>query len=158
MKKFIKFGLVGGSGVVVDTAMLFLLSDPRMLGLNLSIAKALAAESAIITNFIFNDLWTFRDISTREIGSRARLGRFGRFNLICLAGVAVSILVLDAQVKLLHFNIYVANLIAIFVASLWNFWMNLKFGWIAPNAKTTRPGFANEVMRPDTPSWPSTNL
>ena len=130
MKKFIKFGFVGASGVVVDTAMLFLLSDPRMLGLNLSIGKALAAETAIVNNFFWNDLWTFRDISAQRIGRGARLGRFGRFNMICLAGVLISILVLDTQVHFLHFNIYVANLIAIVIASLWNFWMNVKFGWV----------------------------
>ena len=132
MKKFIKFGLVGGSGVVVDTAMLFLLSDPRMLGLNLSIAKALAAETAIINNFVWNDLWTFRDVSFGQKGLNAVFGRFSRFNLICLVGIFIAISLLIGQVRLLHFNIYFANLNAIVIASLWNFWVNVTFAWAKP--------------------------
>jgi dolichol-phosphate mannosyltransferase len=58
--RFIRFGLVGGSGVVVDMGMLFLLADPRTLGWGLSLSKTLAAETAIVNNFIWNDVWTSR--------------------------------------------------------------------------------------------------
>jgi dolichol-phosphate mannosyltransferase len=129
VKRFIKFGFVGGSGLVVDMALLFFLSDPRTLGWNLSLSKAIAAETAIINNFIWNDLWTFRDIAFGQNNRRAILARFGRFNLICLAGIGISVLTLDGQVHFIHSNIYLANLIAVVIASVWNFWMNVKFGW-----------------------------
>ena len=128
-KRFVRFGLVGASGVIVDMGILFLLADPKTLAWNLSVSKMLAAETAIINNFIWNDVWTFRDISAGQKGGWARAGRFGKFNLICLAGIGISVLLLDGQVYFLHLNVYLANLIAIVIASFWNFWMNLKFGW-----------------------------
>jgi dolichol-phosphate mannosyltransferase len=138
IKRFIRFGLVGASGVFVDMGILFCLSDPRMLGWGLSLSKACAAETAIVSNFIWNDAWTFGDISRQQNAWGARAGRFGKFNLICLAGMGISILLLNGQVRFLHLNVYLANMIAIVIASLWNFWMNLKFGWGTPRATTSQ--------------------
>jgi dolichol-phosphate mannosyltransferase len=129
LKRYIRFGVVGASGVVVDMVVLFLLSDPKMLALNLSLGKALAAETALVNNFVWNELWTFGDISAAQSHWRGRLVRFGKFNLICLAGIGLSILLLNIQTRFLAINVYLANLIAIALVSLWNFWLNVKFSW-----------------------------
>ena len=129
LPRFIRFGFVGGVGVVVDMAVLWVLADTRCLGWGLSLSKAIAAEVAIGNNFLWNDIWTFRDLSSIASGAMARAARFAKFNLICLAGIAFSILLLNTQVRLLHLNVYLANFIAIFLVSIWNFAMNLKFGW-----------------------------
>jgi dolichol-phosphate mannosyltransferase len=132
LKRFLQFGLVGATGVLVDMAILFLLADPRMLGWGLSLSKSVAAETAIVNNFLWNDLWTFRDLAAGQANWRGRLQRFGKFNLICLAGIGLNVVLLNAQVRLLQMNLYAANLTAILLVSLWNFWMNLKFGWSKP--------------------------
>lgn len=129
--RFLRFCLVGGSGVFVDMAVLFLLSDTHTLGLNLSLGKACAAEVAILNNFIWNDLWTFRDLREIDTGRQAAIHRFARFNLICLAGIVLNVILLNAQVRFLHLDVYAANLIAIFLVSVWNFGMNIRFGWCA---------------------------
>ena len=49
--------------------------------------------------------------------------------MICLAGIGWSVLLLNLQARLFQMNIYLANLIAIFLVSLWNFGFNPKFGW-----------------------------
>jgi hypothetical protein len=49
--QFVKFCLVGGSGVLVDMGMLYLLADPKMLALGVTISKACAAETALLTGF-----------------------------------------------------------------------------------------------------------
>lgn len=123
------FGVVGASGVLVDMGMLFLLADPRTLNWGLTISKTLAAETAIINNFLWNDVWTFRTFSRCEAGWRAKLTRFGKFNLICLGGIGLSVVLLNAQVHYLGINVYVANLAAIFLVSLWNFALSSRFGW-----------------------------
>jgi len=127
--RFIRFGLVGGSGVLVDMSLLFIFADARMLSWDLSVSKTLAAEAAIMNNFVWNDLWTFRDRALDHPGWRLRASRFGRFNLICLAGIGLNVALLNALVHWVRLNVYVANGIAIFVVSLWNFAMNLRFGW-----------------------------
>lgn len=129
LKRYFRFGVVGASGIGVDMAALFVLADPRMLGLNLSLSKALAAEFAIIGNFIWNELWTFRDLAIGDSSWRGRATRFGKFNLICLAGIGFSVLLLTVQTRCLQMNMYLGNLVAILVVSVWNFGMNLKWGW-----------------------------
>jgi dolichol-phosphate mannosyltransferase len=44
---FLRFCIVGASGTLIDTAMLFLLSDPRTLNWNLTGSKIIAAELAL---------------------------------------------------------------------------------------------------------------
>jgi dolichol-phosphate mannosyltransferase len=128
LKRYFRFGLVGASGIAVDMAALFVLADPRMLGLNLSLSKALAAEIAIFGNFTWNELWTFRDLAVDDSWS-ARTFRFGKFNLICLAGIGLSVLLLNLQTRYFQMNMYLGNLVAILIVSIWNFGMNLRFGW-----------------------------
>jgi dolichol-phosphate mannosyltransferase len=127
--RYVRFGLVGVSGIVVDMGFLFLLADHRMLALNLSLSKAISAEIAIINNFVWNEMWTFGDISAVQNHWGSRLSRFAKFNLICLAGIGLSILLLNLQVRFVSLNVYLANLIAIVIVSFWNFGLNLKFGW-----------------------------
>lgn len=131
--RYAQFCVVGGSGVVVDMAVLHLLSAPALLAWNLNLSKAIAAEAALVSNFVGNDLWTFGGMEV-ALGGRARLGRFLKFNLICLAGIGWSVLLLNLQVTWLHLNLYVANFLAIALVSGWNFWLNLRFGWGAGRA------------------------
>jgi dolichol-phosphate mannosyltransferase len=129
VNRFLRFALVGLSGVIVDMGLLFLLSDPTMLGWGLTRSKLIAAEAAIINNFLWNDAWTFGDVSSHQRALPQRLRRFGKFQLICLAGVALNTLLLNLQYNLLHMNRYVANAIAIAAVTGWNFWLNLKISW-----------------------------
>lgn len=131
VNRFLRFAAVGLSGVVVDMGLLFLLSDPTMLAWGLTRSKLIASEMAIINNFIWNDAWTFRDLSAHQIGWRRRLRRFGKFQLVCLAGVALNTLLLNLQFNLLGMNRYLANAVAIAAVTGWNFWLNLKLSWRA---------------------------
>ena len=127
--RFVRFGLVGLSGVFVDMAVFYLLSDPTTLAWGLTRSKILASEVAIVNNFLWNDRWTFGDISQRQRGGRLRLRRFLKFNLVCLSGLILNVLLLNALYNGLGINRYLANLIAIAVITIWNFWLNLKLSW-----------------------------
>jgi dolichol-phosphate mannosyltransferase len=137
--RFPRFAAVGLSGVGVDMALLFLLSDRHALGWGLTQSKVLAAEAAIVNNFVWNDAWTFRDVATKLGGGTARLKRFARFNLICAMGLALSVLLLALQVDVLGINRYVANAVAIALVTAWNFWMNKAFSWAPPEADRAAP-------------------
>ncbi|MBD3881267.1 glycosyltransferase [Phormidium tenue FACHB-886] len=129
IRRFIRFGLVGLSGVFVDMAVFYLLSDPSTLAWGLTRSKIIASEIAIVNNFLWNDRWTFGDISQRQRGNRQRLRRFIKFNVICLAGLILNVLLLNALFNGLGINRYLANLIAIAAVTIWNFWLNLKLSW-----------------------------
>jgi dolichol-phosphate mannosyltransferase len=136
IQRFLRFGLVGLSGVFVDMAVFYLLSDPAALGWGLTRSKLLAAEVAIGNNFLWNDRWTFGDIASRQQGWRKRLRRFAKFNLVCLAGLILNVLILNFLFNRFGVNRYVANLVAIALVTLWNFWLNLKLSW---RVTDTRP-------------------
>jgi dolichol-phosphate mannosyltransferase len=129
IERFIRFGLVGLSGVFVDMTILYLLSDPTTLGWPLTRSKIIAAEVAIINNFFWNDAWTFADIAMRQQQWHQRMKRLLKFNIICLFGLVLNILVLNLVFNFIIPNRYIANLIAIAVATIWNFWINLKLSW-----------------------------
>ena len=122
-----RFGVVGFSGVFVDMGVFYILREIFSLGLTRS--AMLSAEVAIFNNFLWNDLWTFGDISRRQPGKRQRLKRFLKFNVICLAGLILNVLIVNLLFNFLGVNEYLAKLIAIAVVTLWNFWINLKLSW-----------------------------
>ncbi|MEZ2252182.1 glycosyltransferase [Microcoleus sp.] len=127
MGKFIRFGLVGFSGVFVNMGVLYVLRNFCKLELTRSLI--LAAELAIISNFLWNDLWTFGEISRRQRGNRQRLKRLLKFNTICLMGLILNVLLVNVMFNIFGMNEYLANLIAILAVTLWNFWINMKLSW-----------------------------
>lgn len=127
--RFLRFGLVGFSGVFVDMAVLYLLHDPSSLGWGLTRSKFIAGEVAIINNFLWNDAWTFRDLSNKQSTWKSKLKRFIKFNLVCLIGLGLNILLLNLFSNILHIHYLVANFLAIAIVTVWNFWINLKLSW-----------------------------
>ncbi|MDD3491990.1 MAG: glycosyltransferase family 2 protein [Candidatus Thermoplasmatota archaeon] len=123
--RFIKFGLVGGSGVLVNEGLLWLLWG--VWGVMLLGASLVAVELSIIWNFIWNEVWTFRDRG--EDGIRAFFKRMGQFNLVSLVGLGLNVSIL----LLLHhlFGVYplTANIVGIAVAFTWNFAANNLWTW-----------------------------
>ena len=134
LARYARFCVVGGSGVVVDMALIWLLASPAMLGWNLTLSKVLAAEVAIVNNFLWNDLWTFR--ARTENGWKGWATRLAKYNVVCLAGIGWSVLLLNLEVQSLHWNVYVANFIAIVLVSVWNFWLSARYGWRVKAAGT----------------------
>ncbi|MCC6756175.1 MAG: GtrA family protein [Solirubrobacterales bacterium] len=110
IRRFTRFCQVGLTGVGGDTAVLFLLADPRTLHWNVSFSKFIAAAIAMANNFVWNGLWTFGDLASGHKW-RAVLARFTTFNLICTVG----------------------NLVAIILVTTWNFAINLRISWTRPS-------------------------
>lgn len=125
--RFLRFGIVGFSGVFVDYAVFYLLFS--QIGLGLTTSNVLSAEIAIFNNFLWNDAWTFADLTLQQLGWQARLKRFLKFNLICLAGLVLNTLIVNILFNLLGVNAYLAKLVAIAIVTIWNFGVNLKLNW-----------------------------
>jgi dolichol-phosphate mannosyltransferase len=134
-RRLLLFLAVGLSGVFVDMAVLYLLRENHYLPLEYS--KVLAAEVAIINNFMWNDRWTFGDVSIQQKGSRRKLRRFIKFNLVCLIGVILSVLILKLLVWSGIKNEYGANFMAIVCVTIWNYWINVKLSWRVTDRKNT---------------------
>ncbi len=121
--RWCKFNLVGGIGIGVQFAALFLLKGG--LHFNYLAATAIAVEAAVVHNFVWHEQFTWVDrINASQLPPRWRrlLSRFLRFNL---TNGAVSILGNLALMKVMvgeaHVNYLLANAIAITLCSLANF-------------------------------------
>ncbi|MEB3338142.1 MAG: glycosyltransferase [Leptolyngbyaceae bacterium] len=125
--RFLRFVFVGVTGLVVDMGTLYLLHG--LLGVGLTRSAIVAAQLAIVNNFFWNDLWTFKDLAQQQRKLQQRLKRFLKFNLICLMGLILKVLLLNAMFNILHINEYVANFLAIAMVTVWNFWINVKLNW-----------------------------
>lgn len=81
-----RFALVGLSGVIVNLAALHVFAG--WLGVHEVIASALAIETSIVTNFLLNDAFTFRD---RRGARPGLLFRLWRYHAVTLAGAVVQL-------------------------------------------------------------------
>ena len=136
--RFVRFCVVGLSGVAIDMGLLWLLSDPSTLGWGLTRSKLIAAESAIVNNFVWNDAWTFRDLIPEQRTLSAALRRLLKWNGICLAGLVLNVVLLNLQFNLLGMNRYLANAVAIVAVTGWNFLVSRALAW--RSAQTSRAG------------------
>lgn len=123
--RFIKFGLVGASGVVVNLTVLyvgqeFLFRSITQETLRLNLSLALAIFIATISNFTWNHRWTWHD--RKALRTVPVVVQFGQYALACWIGIAVQFGLTNLLALFLHY--LVANLIAVVIASLFNFVAN----------------------------------
>ena len=88
--RFLKFAAVGGSGVFVNLGAYALLKALFGMGEDTTsrlLAYAISVEISIITNFLLNDFWTFRD---RLADSPPFPTRALRFHLVSLVGFFIN--------------------------------------------------------------------
>ena len=123
--RFLKFCLVGLSGVLVNMGLLWLLTE--FAGLFYLLSAAVSIETSIISNFILNDYFTFRD--RRLPTAKSFLNRLLKFNLVSLAGLGVNMGVLWLLTEVFGIYYLLSNLCGIAVATLWNYLVNTWWTW-----------------------------
>ena len=146
VERFFKFAIVGTLGAVIDFGVLNLMykvfnwsllaSTPSFTRVvradillsddfQLSASKSLSFTCAVLSNFVWNRLWTFPESRERPI--RTQLLQFALVNVI---GLGINILVLVNLAALFShfvpdpFDYNLANAIAIIIVLFWNFGIN----------------------------------
>ena len=119
IERFLKFCIVGGSGVVVDFGITYLAKE--FLKLNKYVANSLGFICAATSSYILNRTWTF---GSNDPDVVMQYFRFFGFSLIGLAINNLVIYLLHGRVK---WNFYIVKLIATCVVTFWNFSMNYIF-------------------------------
>jgi putative flippase GtrA len=112
--KFLKFGIVGFLGMVIDFSITFLLKEK--LKIHRYISSSTGFILAASSNYLFNRFWTFESNNPRV------LVEYGTFIIISLFGLIINNLFLYLFEKKVKF--YVAKFFAILVTTLWNFFAN----------------------------------
>ncbi len=115
--KFIKFGVVGFTGLFVDFGLTWL--GKEKLKIQKYVANAIGFSAAATSNYILNRIWTFKSHNP-QIAKE-----FSSFILISLIGLGINTFVIWFLVSKTKMNFYIAKVIAIVVVTLWNFLANL---------------------------------
>lgn len=119
--RFVKFGIVGGSGIFVNMGGLWFFTE--VVGFYYLISSVLAIALAMISNFIWNDLWTWRDRG--EPGIRAYLTRMAKFILVSsIAAYIGNLGILWLLTHFFHVYYLISNLIGIAVGTILNYYAN----------------------------------
>jgi dolichol-phosphate mannosyltransferase len=144
--RFVKFAVVGLSGMCVNMAALLVLADG--LDIHTNVAAAAAIEISIVSNFVLNDRWTFADrtgaaaaiwVRALRFHAVSGIGALVQWTTFVLANFALAtaltasapsgLLESVAQPPAVGGWKYVSQLLGIGLAAVWNFVANLAWTW-----------------------------
>jgi len=128
---FIKFNIVGLLGVFVNEGVLLLFA---LGGVYYVYASALAIEVSIVSNFILNDLWTFRDRRHGHIAVRLL-----KFNGLMMIGLVVNLAILYVGTTYFQIHYAISNLIGIGAAFLVRYELSVRYAWIRKEEISVEP-------------------
>ena len=122
--KFIKFGVVGFSGMLVDYGVLFVCRE--LLGIPDLLSNSISFTVAASSNYVLNRIWTFRS-EEKQVGVE-----YAKFFAVSLVGLGISNLTLWGFGKKLpewseDYRFYILKFFAIVVTTMWNFLGNILF-------------------------------
>lgn len=121
-----KFSAIGLSGVWINMAVFSILVT--QLHFHYLLASAAAVETALTSNYLLNNNWTFAD---RRAGFLSLAG-LARYHTVALGGMLINLAVLQALVGGLGVQAMLANLAGIGVGTGWNFALNMLWTWRRP--------------------------
>jgi putative flippase GtrA len=149
MERFLRFAVVGASGAVIDLGLVFILQQtilPPTRGLTAGIASAIAAATAVLSNFIWTRYWVYPDSRGRSM--RRQLAMFVtvsviglgfRFIWVVMTAFPIGHAVTPVVQPIIHsitgsfvlnehtearIGTIVSQLIAMVIVMLWNFFAN----------------------------------
>ena len=114
--KFIKFGVIGFSGLFVDYGFTFLCKE--VLKINKYISNSIGFLLAASSNYYLNRIWTFKS-ENPNIAEE-----YTTFIIISLIGLVINNLILWQILKRFKINFYFAKAFAIAVVIIRNFLAN----------------------------------
>ena len=111
-KEFIKFGIVGASGTIIDFGLLNLLV---FFQINVYLAATISFLAAASNNFYFNKTWTFR-----FKGKKALRQQYLQFLLVSVIGLLINVSIMYVLIEYFNFWYNYAKFAAILVVLWWN--------------------------------------
>ncbi len=117
--KFMKFGLVGISGTLVDFGITYFLKE--VVKINKFAANSTGFLCAVLSNYYLNRIWTFHS------SDPAVAVQFSKFFVISMVGLGINNGIIYWLNEKRNTNFYVAKIAATGVVMIWNFWANLLF-------------------------------
>mgnify|MGYP001139362034 FL=1 len=117
--QFIKFCIVGGSGVFVDFGLTWFFKE--VCHINKYVANSIGFICAATSNYLLNRIWTFESHDPEIVW------QYARFIGISVMGLLINNAAIYLFNDRLKLNFYFSKLLAIGIVTFWNFFMNYFF-------------------------------
>lgn len=127
-RKFLQVCVVGFIGSIVQFSI-FNFLRLRMLP---EYANAVAVEFAVITNFIINNIWTFKEEKIYFNQLKRLVFKFLQFNLVSLGSILIQFIVMKIGVSILGRSLLLENIlvmVGILIGLIWNYTMYTRLIW-----------------------------
>lgn len=127
-KKFLQVCVVGFIGSIVQFSI-FNFLRLRMLP---EYANAVAVEFAVISNFIINNIWTFKEEKIYFSQLKKLVFKFLQFNLVSLGSILIQFVVMKIGVSILGRSLILENIlvmVGILIGLIWNYTMYTRLIW-----------------------------
>jgi dolichol-phosphate mannosyltransferase len=123
---FVKFGIVGFIGFAINLAGLEIF---YRFGFTPAIAAAIGAEISIVSNFLFNNFWSF---SHKKIPHKTHyLPKFVHFNALSLGSIVIQFIVVGLGTSIFgnHTRILFLLISVVFFIMPYSYFMYNRFIW-----------------------------
>jgi len=125
--RFILFALIGGLGLLVHLAVLWLCLNPMQV--NFELSQTIATAVAIVGNFTLNNWLTYHD---RRLTGWRFVGGLLSFALICSFGVVANVSIATLLFTQQQSPWWIAGIAGAAMSSVWNYAVTSIFTWRAP--------------------------
>ena len=116
---FLKFAIVGFSGMLVNFGVTFLFKEK--IGLNKYLSNVIGFVVAATTNYFLHHYWTFNS-QNQQMGKE-----YIQFFIVSVVGVTIDTFVVYVLHDKFKVNFYLSKIFSTGVAMVWNFLANLLF-------------------------------
>ncbi len=120
--KFLKFGVVGFSGVLVDFGITYLCKEKFKI--QKFVSNAIGFCTAATTNYFLNRIWTFESHNP-QMGVE-----YLKFFSVSLLGLGINTLILWFLHTRFKWNFWISKLCAIAIVTIWNFVVNVLYTFV----------------------------
>lgn len=119
--RFILFCMVGVSGVIINLIIYMVLVN---MGFSIISSAIFSALIAMISNFILNDLFTWRDIKKTKLNER-----MSKNFITSIIGIIINVFILNILKLYSQINYIIANTFSIMLSTVWNYFVNKSWTW-----------------------------
>lgn len=122
MKSLFKFAIVGGIGFLINTFILYILTDK--FNLFYALSAIVSIQSAVIVQFLLNNSWTFHNNNKLSL-----FKKFIKYESVNIFGTFLNYIILIFLTEIFGIYYLLSNLISVFVVFLFNYYNSKKFVW-----------------------------
>jgi dolichol-phosphate mannosyltransferase len=122
--RFIRFSIIGVSGLVVNQAGVW--AGMNLLNLTEYYSLVVGIELSLISNYFLNNFWTFHDY--RHKGLKMISGVI-LYHIISLTGAVINYSTAILFINRFQLNIYISNFIGVMISAVWNYRINFQVTW-----------------------------